>query len=272
LRPSKGIHLTVRRDRAGIETGIAFFEQTGNSNVFLEPWQDDLAFVGTTDTPYEGDLAHPRADESDIQLVLERVNQFLHTPLERDDVLSHWAGLRPLVESSPGGSSQEVSRSHLLIDAPGLVTITGGKLTAYRSMAEDAVDAVSRQLGVRRECTTIQTTLDGAMPAPSRAHIDAVASQLAGDRTMARHLLRRHGKNTDTILKLAHADEALRERIHDERPYIAAEVLWGTEHEQARNAADVLERRTRIQLETRIDTPASKAAAARVSALLTSDR
>ncbi|MCW2928866.1 MAG: glpD2, partial [Thermoleophilia bacterium] len=180
VMPSKGIHLTVRRDRVGIESGIAFFEQTGNANVFVEPWQDDLAFIGTTDAPYSGDLARPEATDEEVAWLLEKVNQFLRTPLTTDDVLSRWAGLRPLVTPAEGADEQskDVSRRHLLVDRPGILTITGGKLTAYRSMAEVTVDAAMSQLGRKGRSRTRTLALDGSRPLPTPAELDALAARL----------------------------------------------------------------------------------------------
>lgn len=250
--PSKGIHLTVRRERAGIESGIAFFEQTGNANVFLEPWQDDLAFIGTTDTPYVGDLERPMASDDDIDWLLGKVNQFIREPLDRSDVVATWAGLRPLVAPQTAtGDSKDVSRRHLLVERPGLLTITGGKLTAYRSMAEHAVDAAARQLGRTERTCTRDLPLDGCRPLPTASELDELARSLRISRADARHLQRRHGANVPALCKLVDADRSLAERLHPERPYLAVEALWAARQEQARDVEDVLERRTRIALETR---------------------
>jgi glycerol-3-phosphate dehydrogenase len=249
--PSKGIHLTVRRDRAGIESGIAFFEQTGNSNVFLEPWQDDLAFIGTTDAPYDGDIAAPMATDEEVDWLLGKVNQFLRTPLAREDVVSTWAGLRPLVmpDTTVDGASKDLSRRHLLVDRAGILTITGGKLTAYRSMAEHTVDAAMHQLGRKGSSQTRELRLEGSRPLALAAEVDDVATRLGIERTDARHLLRRHGTNVEHLLQLVAERPELAARVHPDRPYIAAEVVWAVSHEQARDVEDVLERRTRIALE-----------------------
>jgi glycerol-3-phosphate dehydrogenase len=251
VMPSKGIHLTVRRDRVGIESGIAFFGQTENSNVFIEPWQDDLAIVGTTDAPYVGDLEHPDVTSDEVAWLLEHVNPFLREPLDRTDVLATWAGLRPLVmrDSERGEQSKDVSRSHLLVDDPGIITITGGKLTAYRAMAEAAVDAVTAQLGVRVGSRTARLPLDGCRALPSSDEVADVAREFQVDRADARHLLRRHGANVPALLELVRADPSLAERLHPDRPYLAVEAAWAASHEQARDVEDVLARRTRLTLE-----------------------
>lgn len=250
--PSKGIHLTVRRDRAGIESGIAFFEQTGNSNMFLEPWQDDLAFIGTTDTPYDGELTDPQATEEEIEWLLGKINQFLRDPLTRADVITAWAGLRPLVAPEVAeASSKDVSRRHLLVDRAGILTITGGKLTAYRAMAEHTVDAAMHQLGRSGSSRTRELRLEGCRARPSSREIDEVATAIGAGRSDARHLLRRHGANVPYLLDLIAQRPELAQRLHPERPYLAVEAVWAVSHEQARDVSDVLERRTRLALETR---------------------
>lgn len=252
VMPSKGIHLTVRRDRVGIGSGIAFFGQTDNSNVFIEPWQDDLAFIGTTDAPYDGPLDAPMATDEDIAWLLGHVNPFLREPLGTGDVIASWAGLRPLVvaEDQRGESSKDISRRHLLVDRPGVVTITGGKLTAYRAMAQIAVDAVVGQLGEKRRCVTHDLRLDGCRGLPTVAEIGEIAAGLGIERGDARHLLRRHGANVRHLLALMDERPELGERLHPERPYLAVEAAWAASHEQARDIEDVLARRTRLTLET----------------------
>lgn len=252
LAPSKGIHVAVRRDRAGIESGVAFFEHLGNANVFLEPWQDDLVFIGTTDAPYDGDLARPEATEDEIDWLLRTAGQFLRDPLRREDVVATWAGLRPLVEKTGGeGASKDVSRRHLLVDDPGVVTITGGKLTAYRSMAQVAIDAAARQLGVRTKSSTLRLALDGCRSLATPSEIEALAVRFGGiERAQVRHLLRRHGSNVEGLAQLVDADPALADRLHPERPYLAVEALWATRYEQARDVEDIVQRRTRIGIET----------------------
>ncbi|MBC7644323.1 MAG: glycerol-3-phosphate dehydrogenase/oxidase [Thermoleophilia bacterium] len=258
LQPSKGIHLTVRRDRVGIDSGIAFFSQTGNSNIFIEPWDEELAFVGTSDTPYRGDLADPVATEEEIALLLTEINRFLRTPLMRDDVIATWAGLRPLVVKVDAqgkvaaGNTKDVSRAHATVVSPGLVSMVGGKLTTYRHMAEDVIDAAARQLDRPvAACSTHLVPLDGAGPARQKWTVDAIVEHLNVDRAVARHLARRHGSNVATIVELCDDDASLRARLHPDRPYIRAEVIWAARYEMALSVDDVIHRRTRLGIETR---------------------
>jgi glycerol-3-phosphate dehydrogenase len=251
--PSKGIHLTVRRDKVGMDSGIAFFPQTGNSNVFIEPWQDDLAFIGTSDDPYDGDVARPEATEAEIARLLHTINGFLREPLVREDVVAAWAGLRPLV--GPGEesrrASKDVSRKHSTVESPGMVTLVGGKLTTYREMAEDGLDAAVRQLGrAVPECTTLGVPLEGCANVDSPASTERLATRLRVDRPVARHLLRRYGSQCEVLVEMCRADPDLRDQVHPERPYIAAEVAYAVRYELARDVEDVLARRTRLTLET----------------------
>lgn len=258
LLPSKGIHLTVDRERVGLDCGIAFFERSGSANVFVEPWGDDLAFVGTTDMPYHGDLDRPEATEAEVQLLLGRVNPFLRTPLRRSDVICTWAGLRPLVVPDPRGmaaaaaSSREVSRRHVLLREPGMVTMVGGKLTTYRSMAEHTVDAIVGEFGrhVPRS-RTAALLLDGAMRPATPTDVEDLATRLGVERRSARQLLRRYGSRCDQLAALVAERPELAERLHPDRPSLAVEAVWGARAEQARSADDVLQRRTRLALETR---------------------
>jgi glycerol-3-phosphate dehydrogenase len=261
LLPSKGIHITVPRDVVGIESGVAFFGQTDNANVFVEPWQHDLAIVGTSDAPHSGPLEDPVASEEEIATLLGAVNPFLARPIPRGQVVASFAGLRPLVNDAPAdgeGSgpatprkSRDVSRRHRTVVRAGMVTMVGGKLTTYRQMAQDAVDAAVKQLGAgARRCSTADVLLEGARleAAPS---VDDVVREIGVSRTTARHLLRRYGSRTRTIVELCAEQPDLREPLHPDRPYIAAEAAYGVRYEMARNVEDVLARRTRLALETR---------------------
>ncbi|MEO6866717.1 MAG: glycerol-3-phosphate dehydrogenase/oxidase, partial [Gaiellales bacterium] len=217
VQPSKGIHLTVPRDRVGVDSGIAFFGQTDNSNVFIEPWQDDLAIIGTTDVPYDGDLEHPTATDEDITWLLDHINAFLREPVRPEHVLSSWAGLRPLVVPDSAANEEQtkdVSRRHLLVDRPGVVTITGGKLTAYRAMAEMTGDAVGRQLGLQSRSRTRKLPLDGCRAQASSGEIGQIAAQLNISRGDVRHLLRRHGSNVPALVAMIGERPELGERLH----------------------------------------------------------
>ena len=154
VRASKGIHLVVPRDRMQLDTGLIL--RTETSVLFVIPWGRHW-IVGTTDTDWELDKAHPAASATDIDYVLEQVNAVLAQPLTREDVEGVYAGLRPLLTGESESTSQ-LSREHTVaVPVPGLVAVAGGKYTTYRVMARDAIDAVARGL-------------DRAVP-PSATHV-----------------------------------------------------------------------------------------------------
>ena len=146
------MHLVVPRDRIRSEAG--FITKTEKSVLFVIPWGRHW-IIGTTDTPWDLDLAHPAASRADIDYVLGHVNTLLKDPLDHDDVEGVYAGLRPLLKGETEPTSK-ISREHTVVaPVPGLVMIAGGKLTTYRVMAKDAVDAAAASLegGVRRSIT-----------------------------------------------------------------------------------------------------------------------
>ncbi len=254
MLPSKGIHLTVPRSVLGISTGVGLFPQTGR-NVFVEPWSDDLAIVGTSDSPHEGELADPQATDSEIEGLLADVNQFLGTPLARADVLNAWAGLRPLVVEASATSSRrttrDLSREHRTLEQPGLVAMMGGKLTAYRQMAEEAVDAAVRQLGgSSMRCSTSRAMLDGHATVAEPAAVKQLADRMEIAPSVAQHLLRRYGSHAEVIAEICSERPELMEPLHPERPDICAEAVYAYEHELARDAHDVINYRTRLGIET----------------------
>ncbi len=143
VEASKGIHLVVPRDRIRSETG--FITKTEKSVLFVIPWGRHW-IIGTTDTPWDLDLAHPAASRADIDYVLGHVNKLLRTPLDHEDVEGVYAGLRPLARGKDEPTSR-ISREHTVVaPVPGLVLVAGGKLTTYRVMAQDAVDAAAQSL------------------------------------------------------------------------------------------------------------------------------
>lgn len=259
VMPSKGIHLTVDRERLGINSGVAFFAQEHSSNVFAEPWHGDLALIGTTDDAYTGDLSNPIATEDEIATVMARVNEFLDTPLERSDIRRAWAGLRPLIvdANSISQKTKDISRTHKTIERPGLVTLVGGKLTTYRAMAEDGVDAAAKQIakldGISKSSIPSSSTklvrLVGASAIPDDATVERYAKLMGADPNLTRHLLGRYGSDTEIILEYCQKNPAMAQRLHPQRPYIRAEVVFACEHEMAIDAGDIFGRRTRLSLE-----------------------
>jgi glycerol-3-phosphate dehydrogenase len=249
VRASKGIHLVVPRDRIQSTTGLIL--RTASSVLFVIPWGRHW-IIGTTDTDWALDKAHPAASSRDIDYLLGEVNKVLATPLDRADVEGVYAGLRPLL-SGESDFTSKLSREHTVaIPAPGLVVVAGGKYTTYRVMARDAVDAAAHGLdaAVPPSCTDRVPLLgaDGFTAAWNRRHALARASGLHVARV--EHLLGRYGTLIDEVLDLVRADPGLGRPLEGAEDYLRAEIAYAASHEGARHLEDMLTRRTRISIET----------------------
>ena len=247
VRTSKGVHLVIPGDR--IEASVALITKTPNSVLFVLPW-GSAWLLGTTDTAWTHDLAHPVATAQDVEYLLDQANSILSSRLTESDVTGVYAGLRPLVDQE-GLSESELSREHVVRRAlPGLVTIAGGKYTTYRVMAADTIDACAADLGDLPPCTTAETPLLGAA-APEdvvsalREHQGAALLQ---EGQLAR-LAGRYGRLTEELLDAVAADASMAEEVPGGAGHLRAEVLHAATHEGALHVDDVLTRRTRLYLE-----------------------
>ncbi|WP_436701100.1 FAD-dependent oxidoreductase [Nocardioides sp. BYT-33-1] len=252
LRPSRGTHLVLRPETLpGLDVAV-FAPIPGETNrfVLVLPQPDGQFYVGLTDEPVDGpvpDVAEPT--EVEIGFLLDVVAASFARPLRRDDVAGAFAGLRPLLDSGDD-STADLSRKHaVLTSAAGVVTIVGGKLTTYRRMAEDAVDAaVARARLAAGPCVTATLALAGA----------ASRDELADRAVKAAHpgaarLVRRYGADAGLALAAARdasgwTEDELLAPIADGIPTVAAELFFGVTHEGAADVADLLDRRTRIGL------------------------
>jgi glycerol-3-phosphate dehydrogenase len=223
LRPARGVHVVVPRELLPGDEGLIRPRREGGF-VFTAPW-GSVVIVGTTDSAHDGPLDDPVPSESEIEELLDAVGS-----IARPDVVAAYAGLRPLVAHA--GDTRDLSRRHSVTESGGVVTVTGGKLTTFRRMAEDAVDALAETLGPLPPCNTRSLRLDGALDEP---------------RT---HLERRYGTEAEAVLALART-ESLESPLLPGLPYIEAEVAWAARHEWAHTVDDVLERRTRATTELR---------------------
>ena len=249
VEASKGIHLVVPRDRIRSECG--FITKTEKSVLFVIPWGSHW-IIGTTDTAWNLDLAHPAASRADIDYVLEHVNKILRTPLDHDDVEGVYAGLRPLLKGETEPTSK-ISREHTVAaPVPGLVLVAGGKLTTYRVMAADAVDVAARWLpGDAGPSITDQVLLLGASGFATRTNQRvAIARQTGLDLARVDHLLGRYGGLLDDLIPLLLERPELAEPLVHAEEYLGVEVVYAVTHEGARHLDDVLTRRTRISIET----------------------
>jgi glycerol-3-phosphate dehydrogenase len=249
VRSSKGVHLVVPRDRIHSSTGIIL--RTPLSVLFVIPWGRHW-IIGTTDTDWSLDKAHPAASRSDIDYVLGQVNRVLRVPLSRDDVEGVYAGLRPLL-SGESDETSKLSREHTVASpVPGLVMIAGGKYTTYRVMARDAVDAVAHGLDGRvpRSCTD-QVPLVGAEGFQALWNSRYQMARASGLHVARiEHLLRRYGTLIGEVLGLIEADPGLGRPLTGADDYLRAEIVYGASHEGARHLYDALARRTHITIET----------------------
>ena len=249
VQASKGIHLVVPRDRIRSETGLIM--RTSVSVLFVIPWGRHW-IVGTTDTPWDLDKAHPAASRRDIEYLLAEVNKILREPLSHEDVEGVYAGLRPLLsgESEP---TSRISREHTVVTpVPGLVIIAGGKLTTYRVMGRDAVAAAAHSLGgVVPPSITDRVPLAGAEGYETRVNQRAALARRSGlHPARIDHLLNRYGDLVDELLDLMAGRPELAAPLPGADDYLAAEVVYAVTHEGARHLDDVLTRRTRISIET----------------------
>jgi glycerol-3-phosphate dehydrogenase len=248
VRASKGVHIVVPRDRIVSETGLIL--RTEKSVLFVIPWRNHW-IVGTTDTDWNLDLAHPAATKSDIDYLLEHVNTVLATPLTHDDIEGVYAGLRPLLAGESEETSK-LSREHAVARvAPGLVAIAGGKYTTYRVMAADAVDAAAVDISGRAQPSITDKVpllgADGYWALVNQA--DHLAAEHGLHPYRVRHLLDRYGSLVYEVLALADDRPELLRPLEHAPDYLAVEIVYAAAHEGALHLEDALARRTRISIE-----------------------
>lgn len=259
IRPAKGVHIVVPWEKVRNQSTLVFPMLGGlrgkGGRAFAVRWGDHC-YIGTTDTPYDGDLDAPRCEQHEAELLLESLNATLITTLDLDDITGTWAGLRPLIDTGQA-TTAELSREHEITVANGIVTIAGGKLTLARVMAKQAMDRVCTLLDQRRPCRTTRTPIIGG------AGYDNEAVTATGGRFS--HLGQRYGTEARFVEDLAIADPAMAEPIANGLPYLWAEALYAIRHEMAKTVDDVLTRRIPARF---LDARAAAAAAAPVARLL----
>jgi len=241
LVPSRGSHLVLSGSRLGSPSAALTVPLPGSRSryVFALPQADGLVYLGLTDEPVTGPVPDddPRPSEAEVALLLTTVNQVLEVPLSPDDVIGAYAGLRPLVlpasaGTGPGDATADLSRKHLLSWDGTVLSVVGGKLTTYRAMAEEAVDAVVVRLG-----------RGAARSRTARLPLVGAAPRLALERLPApQRLVARYGTEAPVVEALGPA------AVMAGRPETVGELRFAVRHEGARTVADLLDRRTRIGL------------------------
>lgn len=251
VRPSKGIHIVIPRERLRLETGL--ITKTEKSVLFVIPWGRHW-LIGTTDTDWDLDRDHPTATSADVQYVLDHLNEWIDEPVTEDEIEGVFAGLRPLLAEDPSATTASLSREHSVVQpVPGLTLVAGGKYTTYRVMAKDAVDAAVRTMAKPvPDSVTDNVRLVGA---EGYHALENSRRRLAEDSglpvAVIDHLLGRYGSLIADVLALIEERPELGEPLEggsDE--YLKAEVVYAAQAEAALHLEDVFERRTRISFES----------------------
>ena len=262
IRPAKGIHIAVPWQKLRNDIAAVVPVRQDRRSVFVVPWptpggtgdegdvvdgaggEGRVTYIGTTDTDYDGDVDDPQCTPEDVAYLLEAINHAISEPLAESDVLGTWAGLRPLVRDASSSRTADLSRRHqVLTSTGGMITVTGGKLTTYREMAEDAVDAAVRAMAAAGE------------PLPRRARRSRTRSLAlrgaAGWREAQKrdaHLAGRYGGEAAVVEAMIAADPTTGDALVAGLPYRRAEALYAARYEMAMTVDDVLSRRTRSRL------------------------
>lgn len=248
VRASKGVHIVVPREK--IDSSAALILRTEKSVLFIIPWGAHW-IIGTTDTDWKLDLAHPAATRADIDYILGHVNNVLADPITRDDIQGVYAGLRPLLSGS-SDSTPKLSREHAVLPvAPGMIVVAGGKYTTYRVMAADAVDAIREFVG-RDVGPSMTAELPILGASGYRALVNRVlllARQWDVSENVVRRLLDRYGSLAEDIMKLTYEHPQLGTPLVGAETYLEAEVAYAAAKEGALHVEDVLVRRTRVSME-----------------------
>ena len=250
LRPTKGVHIIVPRERVGNRNAIVLSAVRDRRILFVIPWEEHT-IVGTTDTDYDGAPDAVAADERDVEYLLETLNvHFPQARLKPHDVVSTCAGLRPLVAGARPEAPSEVSREDALFESPsGLLSLGGGKLTTYRRVAIKVVDRIARRLRERFGMQVQRRSGTESIPLPGGAGF-VPAPAVDGDRDLASFLRQRYGSRASEVLSLLSAVPELAERLTSELGDVRGQAVFAAGAEMAERVEDVLRRRTTVALKT----------------------
>ena len=250
IAASQGAHIVLPKSFLPGDSAIMVPRTKDGRVLFAVPWHDHVV-VGTTDTPVDTVVLEPRPLKHELEFLFIHAAKYLDKDPKPSDVLSAFAGLRPLVQSSDAHSTSALSRDHhIFVSQSGLLTIAGGKWTTYRKMGEDTVDQAEVVAGLQhRPCRTQHLRLHGW-----------TGSEVAGEPS-----LQVYGADAGAVAALAEVEPTLKQRLSSSLPYLAAEVVWAVRNEMARTVEDVLARRTRALL---LGAKASMEIAPKVAALM----
>jgi glycerol-3-phosphate dehydrogenase len=252
VKPSQGTHVVLDKSFLPSDFALMIPETDDGRVLFAIPWHDKIV-AGTTDVPVDEAGLEPRATEEEVSFILNTLGKYLSKKPEKKDVLSVFTGLRPLaMPSGSGQKTKEISRSHkLIVSASGLITITGGKWTTYRKMAEETVDKAITTGGLQKiACSTSRYKIHGYTENP------------------AKDWLSFYGADAESIRKLAAERPELAVRIHPDYPFIRAEIIWSVRNEMARTVEDILARRLRLLF---LDARAALASAPQVAEVMAAE-
>lgn len=260
---SSGVHVILDGSFIPRGTGMLIPKTEDGRVAFALPWLGQV-LAGTTDNPATV-CDHPKASEEEIEYILRHLRRYFEGEITREKVKAAWCGLRPLVSDPRAGGTAKLSRDHVVVCSPsGLITITGGKWTTYRKMAEDCVDQMLKLSGLRaaRKCQTNELPLAGG------AGYDAgggarLAQSFGLERDIADYLNQAYGDRSESVARLT--TQGYSARLAPGYPYLEAEVLWAVREELAQTPLDVLARRLRLAF---LDSSAAKGALPRVCDLL----
>ncbi len=251
VEPSKGVHLVLSREDLKLGDSAIVLPETDDRRIlFIVPWET-RAIYGTTDTG-SGDLNHPAANRDDIAYLLEHLNRYLSVSLTEEDIISTYAGYRPLLKPRQNSehSSAKLSRTHAVLQShAGIVTIVGGKLTTYRRMAQDTIDVLNKRDGSAVVHPTLNMPLHGSAGWPAvKRELETKGKALGLSEATITHLGKSYGAESLAVLSLIESDPSLAELLISDLPYVKAEVIYACRNEMAMTPYDVLARRTSITL------------------------
>ncbi len=252
--PAKGVHIAVEGKKLPCNIACVIPVKKDKRSIFVIPWGNET-YIGTTDTQYSGDLFNPDCTKEDIDYLINAVNDSTTANLKPSDVLGAWSGLRPLLKNSSKGAklsskTADLSRQHKVTKSQSnVITVTGGKLTTYRRMAEDCVDMACEMLNAQAKCRTKRLSLMGAPVNNKILGIGVVDKRpqpkQGADVILYDHLYSRYGTVADDLISLMNEKPELAEPLMKNQPYRLVEAHYAIHHEWAQTIDDILSRRTR---------------------------